>query len=162
MEGEDEKITDSRKYILDTNVFNHVLDGKISPEELQGHELFATHVQRDELEQTNSSERRIKLLSVFKYVAPNLIPTKSAGWGVSRWGQCEWSDNDGVYEAILDRVKHLDEMSKKTKLPENQSRDALIAETAIKAGLTLVTNDKNLTIAAQGNGCQVVDGVEGL
>lgn len=157
MESEDGKIKDTRKYILDTNVFNHVLDQKISLEELQGHELFSTHIQEDELKQTPSLQKRESLLSVFKRADTINIPTKTTVWGVSAWGRGEWSSGDGMYDAILERVRTLDRTSGKKKLPENQSRDALIAETAIKAGLILITNDKNLTIAARENGCQVVD-----
>jgi len=147
-----------KKYMLDTNVFNHFLDGKITLEQLSGHELFATHIQRDELEQTRSSERRSQLLSVFQSIEPKISSTATTVWGISKWGLAKYGDDDGVYEALLKRIRELDEkFSKNKKFPENQSKDALIAETAIREGLILVTNDRSLTIASKENGCQVED-----
>jgi len=146
-----------KKYILDTNVFNQVLDGEIDVKRFQGNKLFATHVQFDELQETPDSVRREKLVSVFTWIGPKQIPTESAVWGVSKWGEVKWSDGVKFFETILARLKELDIRSKKTKKPKNQSRDILIAVTAIKQKLVLITNDKNLTIVTQEFGGQVED-----
>jgi len=48
-------------YLLDTNVFNDVLDGKISLSKLAGRRVFATHIQHDELNNTPNQQRRAAL-----------------------------------------------------------------------------------------------------
>jgi predicted nucleic acid-binding protein len=133
-----------RAYMLDTNVFNAVRDGAISVEELRSLSLFATHVQDDELRNTKNSERREKLLAVFKDIGPDRIPTRSAVYDVSNYCEARYSDEDGVFEKMLARLKELDR--KKPRYWANQSRDVLTAETAIKEGLTLVTDDANLRL----------------
>ena len=56
-----------------------------------------------------------------------------------------WPDEDGVFDRMLVRLKALDTASgKKPRYPANQLRDILIAETAVKNGLTLVSDDVNL------------------
>jgi predicted nucleic acid-binding protein len=134
-----------RGYLLDTNLFNAALDGKISLEELRGLSLFATHVQADELRNTKNSERAERLLVALKEIAPNRILTRSAVYDVNRYDEARYSDDDGVFEKMLARLKQLDvEQGKKPRDWANQPRDILTAETAIKDGLTLVTNDANL------------------
>ena len=67
--------------------------------------------------------------------------TETAVWGVSKWGQAKWSKDDQ-----WKRIKSaLDKLDKK----ENNRQDALIAETAIKNGYTLVTADRNLRKVAK-------------
>jgi hypothetical protein len=64
-------------YMLDTNVFNDVLDGKISPEVFAGHRLFVIGVQIDEIQATKKIERRESLLAVFKDIAPTSLLASS-------------------------------------------------------------------------------------
>ena len=145
--------------MLDTNVFNHVQDGQIELEQFAGHELFTTHVQHDELMRTRCPDKKAKLLSVFQKIELKIIPTNTFVADDSRIDQAKCSISGGLYETLLNRIQELDKKTGKKKLEINQSRDARIAETAIKEGLTLVTNDQNLTQAAQENGCHVVDGI---
>jgi hypothetical protein len=49
--------------MLDTNVFNHLIDGRIDMNRLQGRKLFATHVQIDEIRKTSDEARRNELLA---------------------------------------------------------------------------------------------------
>ena len=63
-----------------------------------------------------------------------------------------------MYDRLFARIKELDvAKSKKNRDPMNQSRDARIAETAIKAGLKLVTNDRNLKEATTEAGGIVIN-----
>lgn len=101
------------RYMLDTNVFNHVLDGKVDVSALAGKDLVATHIQRDELTNTKDQVRRAALLEVFNELTPDqavtssavadisvadgaaasvggVVPSETAIWGVSRWGQAKW------------------------------------------------------------------------
>jgi hypothetical protein len=124
-------------YMLDTKAFNGLVDGGISPE-LRGAtaRLYATHIQLDELNNTCSVDRRAVLLHMFEAIGPKQIPTETALWDVSKWGEAKWSVG-GDYDRIFAR---LDALKRK---PNNQ-HDALIAETAIKNDLTLVTNDRHM------------------
>ena len=131
-------------YMLDTNLFNGIIDGKISPNVFQGQKFMVTHVQRDELNATSDPTRRAKLLSVFELVEADSIPTSTAIWDDSRWDEANWSDQDNLYENTLAELQKLDKATGKRPKGMNQSRDVRIAETAIKNGLTLVTDDKNL------------------
>jgi len=58
-------------YMLDTNVFNDVLDGKISPMALTGRRLLVIGVQAAELNATRNSERRAALRAVFEEISPS-------------------------------------------------------------------------------------------
>ena len=54
------------KYMLDTNVFNGVFDGKISITSCASLHLLATRIQIAELRATNNTERRENLLTAFE------------------------------------------------------------------------------------------------
>jgi hypothetical protein len=73
------------RYMFDTNVFNCILDGVISLQTLTGRVVaYATHIQRDEINNTNDPERRAALSQVFGDVVVGLSPTDSFVLGVSR------------------------------------------------------------------------------
>ena len=101
--------------MLDTNVFNHVADGDIPIEAFEGLRMFATHVQLDELNAAKDPKRAVALLNVFERIEPNVVVTSSAFWDVSKWGQASWSAEDGVFQAILKRLRELDAESGKTQ-----------------------------------------------
>lgn len=133
-------------YMLDTNVFNSIANGEATW--IAGSKIFATHVQRDELLRTKDSTRRQQLLQIFTDVGPASIHTETAIWDDSRWDEAKWSAEDGVYEQLSARITELDGLKgKKRNQSLNISRDARIAETALKNGLTLVTNDTTLVQA---------------
>lgn len=148
-------------FLLDTNVFNHVLDGTIDVTLLKGKRLLATHVQRDELANTKDTVRRDALLSTFEFViaeqapttafvvgisvvggacasASGVVPTESAVWGVSRWGAAKWGREDDIFSAMR---KELDALNKRKG---NNVQDILIAETAVRNGWVLITSDADL------------------
>jgi len=130
-------------YMLDTNIFNHVLDGKISMLSLDGRRLLVTDIQRDELAKTKDDARRTALLAQFGAVNPEVMLTASFAFDIEGAGldQACWNDGSGLYQKMLARLRQLDP---KSKNPMNQERDILIAETAIKSGATLVSGDVNL------------------
>jgi predicted nucleic acid-binding protein len=152
------------KYILDTNIFNKILDGNIDVN-FDG-EFFVTHVQEDEIYATPNHDRKNQLLKIFKKIIQKDIPTESAVWDISKWDSCKWGgesnskiptesfvlghsrigmaklSNDNLYSEIRDSL------DKKKKKPNNV-QDALIAETAIKNNLILVTDDKTLREVAK-------------
>ena len=87
---------------------------------------------------------------VFVGRAPEMRPTESAAWNVSKWNQARWTEDDNLCEPIeaeLDKRKR-----ERGKRKYSNRKDALIAETAIKNGYTLVTCDVNLREIASGLG----------
>jgi hypothetical protein len=144
------------KCVFDTNIFNRVLDLDI-PVEAFSHRVsaYATHVQRDEINNTRKDERREALANIFTDVIPekgNIIPTRSAVWGVSKWGQSMWTGDD-----LCMTLKR--ELDKKNKSKKNNIKDALIADTAIKGKYVLVTDDGDLKIVTEQHGgeCWTLD-----
>ncbi len=136
-------------FMFDTNIFNDILDQKIPIESLPGNfSYFVTHIQRDEIKNTSDPKRKQQLMKVFEDIKQNKIPTSSAVWDVSRWGESKWSDGK-LYEKILN---DLNEIKKK----DNNIQDVLIGETAIKNGLILVTNDKALAEAVKKNSGEAI------
>lgn len=153
--------------MFDTNVFNRILDGVVPIDALSGRvNAHATHIQRDEIARTKNEARRKALETVFGTVTgasvptaslvvgvsrigearlggERIVPTNSAVWDVSAWDQAKWSANDNIYTPIK---ADLDALNKGKK---NNVEDALIAETAIKDGYALVTDDEHLAAVAK-------------
>ena len=73
-------------YMLDTYVFNHVLDGKISFASLVGRRLVVIRVQAAELRATRNTLRRKRLLAVFEVVNPSIQYASSFAWNIDRAG----------------------------------------------------------------------------
>ena len=132
-----------RSYMLDTNVFNGVLDGKALPASLANERLLVTGIQAAELRATGKLERQAALLGVYEEIRPTSLPASSFAFDIEGAGfdQACWNDASGNFEKMLARLRQLDP---KYKSAPNQVRDILIAETAIKHGATLVTGDSNL------------------
>ena len=123
--------------MFDTVAFNRVVECDVF-DSLYNKKLliYATHAQRDEINNTKNLDKRLQLLRVFHEFSKN-VSTESAVWDWSRWNEAKWTSDD-LYEnfkAELDR--------RNNKKPNNVY-DALIADTSIKNGFTLVTDDKNL------------------
>ena len=137
------------RFMLDTNVFNHVLEGKIDFKVLNGRDLIATHVQHDEITQTKDEGRRTALLAVFRHTPAEQVATESAVFGVSRWGQAKWGSDDGLFGKMR---ADLDVLNKRKG---NNPQDILIAETALRNGWVLVTSDADLfaVVTKHGGAC---------
>jgi hypothetical protein len=159
-------------YMFDTNVFNRIVDGVISLPTLTGRVVaYATHIQRDEINNTKNPERRAALAQVFGDVVAGLpptdsfvlgvsrldearlggervVPTASGAYGVSRYGQAKYGAEDNLYSALKDRLDTIN-LNK-----SNNVHDALIAETSIKGGHVLVTDDTDLAAVTKEYGGQ--------
>ena len=124
------------KFMFDTVAFNRVVEYDVF-DSLYNKKLliYATHAQRDEINNTKNLDKRLQLLRVFHEISEN-VPTESAVWDWSRWNEAKWTSDD-LYENFK---AELDRRKKKC----NNVYDALIADTSIKNGFTLVTDDKNL------------------
>jgi predicted nucleic acid-binding protein len=134
-------------YMLDTNVFNAACDGEIPVAAFSDRKMLAIGVQLAELRATKNSDRRTQLLEKFAKIDPKVMLAESFAFDIegAGWDQAKWNDGSGIFEKMLARLKELDAGGrKKPKDDRNQTRDILIAETALKLGATLVTGDANL------------------
>ncbi len=137
------------KYVLDTVIFNRVLDGKFSLSSLpEGSAFVATRIQLEELKKTPDLARRCDLLRTFHEIAPELIPAsfsfdiKGAGFDEGKWSESD------------DSIKLRSDLGKIKPKPNNWE-DALIAEVALEQKYWLVTADKNLANVARKHGVSV-------
>jgi predicted nucleic acid-binding protein len=138
-------------YILDTCVFNRLLDERIRLDEISPDGPFAaTHVQLDELQATRMRHvnRRDELIAAFNEVGPGLLPTESFCFDVSHLDIDKWGSGQ-----LFSKLKTC--LDAKRKKPNN-THDALIAEVAIVQKFTLVTSDRSLAEAAEEYGAKVL------
>lgn len=130
-------------FMFDTNIFNHILDSKIKFEDFpEKFDFFITHIQEDELGKTQDLDRKELLLKIFKKINQENIPTESAVWDISKWDMAKFGDENSLYEKIKSDLD-------KKEQRQNNIHDALIAETTIKNGLILVTDDSDLLEVTQ-------------
>jgi len=128
--------------MFDTCIFGKILSEKTLEDNILSskdeYEYFMTHIQSDELNKTPNAELRERLMDIFKKIPRNVIATESAVVDVSRIDLAKLSDGQ-LYSGIFEELNE-----KKPLQEENNIRDALIGETAIKNGITLVSCDKTL------------------
>ena len=137
-------------YVLDTNIFNKLVDGTINPADLPSDGAFvATHIQIDEINNTNDSGRRAQLYLMFAKVRPKIIPTESFAFGVSRWGNAKFS-----HGALFMKLKQ--ELDAMNGSKSNNIQDVMIAEVALANSFTLLTSDRHLAEAVEKIGGKVV------
>ncbi|MDP4026982.1 hypothetical protein Q8W71_30800 [Methylobacterium sp. NEAU 140] len=131
----------SPAFMLDTNVFSRVVDGVIPVPAAAGRRLLVTGVQADECRATPCPARRAELLRAIEELAPELCLASTFCLGIegAGFGQAEWNDGSGRFDAMLTRLKAIDR--KPPRQHVNQIRDIVIAETALKLGATLVSDD---------------------
>jgi predicted nucleic acid-binding protein len=144
--------------MLDTTLFNDVLRGEVSAASFADLRLLVTGIQPDELGNTNNAEKRANLLAVYRTLNPEVTLASSFAFDIEGAGldQANWNDGSGNYEKMLDRLRELDGKNRWL----NQERDILIAETAIKNGATLVSNDARLRQVVSEFGGRAIDHLE--
>jgi len=137
------------QYMVDTNIFNWLIDGTLSTENFPKDAHFvATHIQHDELNKTRDSARKNQLRDRLSTLVDSTVPTESTVLGTSRLGSCKLGNG-----TLFNQLKAgLDSRNHKKR---NNSEDALIAEAAIANGHTLVTADEDLRNVAERHGCAV-------
>ena len=125
------------KCMFDSNIFDEFIDGPDHIEMIaECVDVFVTHVQFNELNDTPDPGKKAMLLQAFANVVPEesedseggSIPTESAVWSFSEWGNAKWGSADDLFEQLQRCVK---------------AKDALIGETAIRHDLVLVTEDRS-------------------
>ena len=130
-------------FMFDTNVFNKILDEQLDLEQFPHYDYYITHIQYDEIRATRDPNRRNQLQKILKKVPSNKIPTESAIWDISRLDEAKFGDEE-LFNKMLKDLQELDKKRRKRKKLENQERDILIAETAIRNCFILVSDDENL------------------
>ena len=138
------------KCMFDTVIFNRIVENDISVESLNEFvEIYATYVQYREIndERMEDKEKQAKLNLTFDSLVSEdrYLSTESTLWNYTPWNKGKWTDPNDDYRPIRD---DLDNVNKK----ENNFKDALIAETAKKNGLVLVTEDIPLENTAPNHG----------
>jgi len=127
-------------YMLDTTVFNHLVEGCIALQRVPSDQLiYVTHVQLNEIQRTPDAVKLQSLLAVFTAIDSAQIPTSSAIWNISEYGNAEYGTPDGLFQSLLANLNG------RNKSKKNNAKDILIAETAIRHNLILVTDDHDLS-----------------
>lgn len=132
------------KYMLDSNVFDDIVSGKLKFELILKYQektdmnIYLTHIQNDEIQSCKDEEKRKKLTLFVLKVRPIIIPTETLVVGTSRLGEAKLGNGDVFTKIKGENIKH--------------TGDALIGETAIKNNLILVTNDKILKSKVENEG----------
>ena len=124
------------RYMLDTNIFNHILDQEIAIDWLPQLRYYITGLQRDEIDATTDTEHRIRLQKIFWSIEHEKVIAEGAIFDISRFDEAKFSDE------IKDRewLRFLDCIKKK----RNNSIDVIIAMTAKENKFILVTDDDDL------------------
>lgn len=138
-------------YMLDTNIFDRLAKGQLDMGDLPNDgEFYATSVQIQELNQTNDDDLRTILIDKFSELGPTLDQLQTTLWGFSGWGEGGWSAVGEYFEKIK---SELDFANKKKR---SNAADALIGETSLANNHILITTDKDLAIAVEGQGGKVM------
>ncbi|WP_433688640.1 hypothetical protein ACQP0I_10530 [Micromonospora carbonacea] len=141
-----------RRLLLDSNAIDPFADIPGAYEAAEkavadgAYELIFTHVSIDELAEIPDVDRRQHLLLVMVALG-RLVPTGATAADYSRVTWCRLVDDADVFEAV--QSGNID-----------QTRDALLAATAVFERCPLVTNDKKLRKRATGRGVQVITTAE--
>ncbi len=124
-------------FMLDTNIFNTVVDQNISLPQREDYKYFSTEVQYIEINKTKNKDRREYLANTFNLINPEIINSETAVWGEFSWGEREF----GYASSDFIKIKEILDILEYKK---NNKEDALIAEITIKYDFILITNDSNL------------------
>lgn len=125
------------KYILDTCIFNWIVNGTHAPSDLPVGEYLVTHIQRDEIERVPDECRRNVLLRTFELCEAAQVPTGVFVMGVSRLGEAALGGG-GVYHRIYTELSALNSSKRKR---QSHMADAIIGATAHVSDVGLVTAD---------------------
>lgn len=141
------------KVMLDTNVFNHLVTGEISPNDIPSHwRLIATHLQHKELMATPDGLYRDKLAAIFQEYVTLEVPVGAGVWDVTQFDATLWPDDVVLFESLLSEL-----IAKKRRKNSSNEIDAAIGYTCLRSGFELVTNDCALKHGVRNRGGVVHD-----
>lgn len=132
---------EKQKIILDNNIVNYLRnddDFDVLISKLETTEYYVSASVIDEFNNISDEERDKRYLCFFRLLKLSPIPVEDSvmAWDISRFGTSR-SGPGIVYTKIkeaMDQRKH----------KKNNPNDAILADTAVSNGLTLLTNDRNL------------------
>lgn len=138
------------KYVLDTNIINWLIDGKVDRLALPADsEFVATHIQIDEINRTSNEDRRARLFLTLASTIRELLPTETTVLDVSRLDWCKLGDGE-VYSSIKAAL------DARNGGRRGNIQDALIAEVAVANGYGLITADTDLAEVTSAHGGSVL------
>ena len=138
-------------YMLDTNIFNRLVDGRLAIRDLPSDdEFYATSIQIQELNQTKDVVLRTTLNQKFAELGPTQDQIKTTLWDFAGWGEGGWS----AIGEYFDKIKAELDLSNGKK--KSNTADALIGEVSLANNHTLITTDKDLAAAVEGHGGKVI------
>lgn len=138
-------------YMLDTNIFNRLVEGRLTIRDLPGDvKFFATSIQLQELNATKNIGRRAILIDKFSEVSPKIDPIETSLWGYASYGESAWGA-EGKYFA---QIKY--ELDALNNNKANNAADALIGEASLSNHHTLITTDKDLAVVLEKMGGKVM------
>lgn len=146
------------RYIIDTNIFDMILDGRLRLEDIDNQEQwFVCPVQICELKNIpeitpDRKQRKLDLLGKLNEINPDWLPSSTFMLDTVGAGLDEGEINDAsLVPKFTDAInQHLISKKKKSEAGrKNAVQDALILEVAMKHGLTLITADKALSETAE-------------
>jgi hypothetical protein len=123
--------------MIDACMFNFLIDGNYTINDLPPGKYYITHIQRDELDATPDQVRRHYLRNQFNVINSEKVLTSVALSGLARSGEASCGD-DQFFNIIL---SELDKLKKK----KNNYKDAVIGATAIQNNFLLITGDTDFT-----------------
>jgi rRNA-processing protein FCF1 len=126
------------KFILDTNVYDYLVDNEIDISILLSKgEFFTTNIQISEIRNIKDPIRRNHILEVYVKLNPSKLSLESGIW----LNDLYWDDKEIWHNSIS---KTFVEM-KGNSIGKNNLKDALTGDVAKKHELVLITNDEKFT-----------------
>ena len=122
-----------KKYFLDTNCFDYLIDNQINIDDLKSNGIFYTsNVQYSELKNTPNQKRSKELLAVYESLDQIKLQLKSGIWIDDLY----WDDDQNWIDDQTTEFSDLQNNNLKN------SKDALIGELTANSDILLVTSDK--------------------
>ncbi|HXN72251.1 MAG TPA: hypothetical protein VN861_06825 [Candidatus Acidoferrales bacterium] len=157
--------TSLKKYMLDTNIFDSLVKGRLAISRLPSDgEFCATAIQLEELKNIRDSRKRSRLMEKFTEIidARGTMLHTAFAFDIAGAGfdQGHWRSDGSLYYALK---KDLDDAwdrkpkkEQRRSKKQNNAKDALIAEAAHFNGCTLLTCDGDLAEVAAKHGINVL------
>lgn len=134
-------------FLLDTNIFNHLVEGKIQKTDLPlEFPIFVTTVQYDEIAKCSDIQKRTDLYSWIQILSDHTAPLETLVWDVGHLDNAKFGEGE-LYQKLLLSLE-----AKKKRKNNANIHDALIGEVAIIGRMILVTNDNDLALIVKENG----------
>jgi hypothetical protein len=138
----------TKKYMFDTNIINHLVDGEIFVDDLPADgERYITDIQHKEILQTPDLSRKNRLMREFLCFNFNIATPQTFLAGIGCAGYA--AGNGIIFGKILNDLNDI-----KRRKNYSNVHDALIGEVVILSKMILVSSDKNF--------CEIVNSLEGM